>query len=164
MEVGIFSDVHDNLSNLTKALHIFQKRNIKTLIFCGDFCSPIPAKQIGAYEGITHCVFGNGDGDRFAICKFANSEFPNLILHGEYADLEIDGAKLAVTHYPFYGLALASTGQYNAVFAGHTHEVHQEKIGSCLYANPGEVLGAFGTPTCGIYDTDKNEIEIVNLD
>jgi putative phosphoesterase len=163
MIVGIFSDVHDHLVNLEKALNLFQEKEIRTLIFCGDFCSPIPVITIGKYNGTIHCVFGNGDGDRFTISKFALKEFPNIILHGEHAELEFEGVKIAVTHYPLYGNALASTGRYNAVFSGHTHEVFQEIIGNCLHVNPGEVMGAFGDATCGIYNTVSNTIEIFVL-
>lgn len=44
MLTGVFSDVHDNLEKLKKALAIYEERGISTLIFCGDFCSPIPAR------------------------------------------------------------------------------------------------------------------------
>jgi putative phosphoesterase len=163
MKVGVFSDVHDHLANLKKALSLFESNGIETLIFCGDFCSPIPSRTIGAYNGKVHCVFGNGDGDRFTINNFAIKEFPNLILHGEHAELEMDNRKLAVTHYPLYGHALASTSNYDAVFSGHTHEVSQEVIGNCLWVNPGEVMGAFGDATCAIYDTVSNSVEIITL-
>jgi len=164
MLVGVFSDVHDNLDNLRKALKVFKERKVETLIFCGDFCSPIPSRVMGAeFEGDIHVVFGNGDGDRFLISKVAAGQFSNLKLHGEYAELDLDGAKIAVTHYPFYARALARTGDYQAVFSGHTHQQEQEQFGDCLWLNPGEILGWQGQATCAIYNTATNSAEIIKL-
>ncbi len=163
MLIGVFSDVHDNLQKLKAALTLYRDRGVPVLIFCGDFCSPIPAREMGTFAGDIHCVFGNGDGDPFTISKFANKEFPNLKLHGQHAELELGGAKIAVTHYPLYGRALARTGDYQAVFSGHTHELHEERIGNCLWLNPGEVMGWKGRSTCAIYDTATNKAEIVDL-
>ena len=163
MLLGVFSDIHDNLIKLDVALQKFKEREITTLIFCGDFCSPIPARTMGAFEGEVHCVFGNGDGDPFTISRFAASEFPNLKLHGQHAELKLDRARVAVTHYPLYGRALARTGDYHAVFSGHTHELHEEKIGDCLWLNPGEVMGWKGRATCAVYDTATNSAEILDL-
>jgi putative phosphoesterase len=164
MLIGVFSDVHDNLNNLRKALAIFKERGVAALIFCGDFCSPIPSRVMGSeFEGDIHVVFGNGDGDRFHISDVANTQFANLKLHGEYAELELDGARIAVTHYPFYAKALARTGDYQAVFSGHTHVQDDKRFGDCLWLNPGEILGWKGNPTCAIYDTSTNSAEIVTL-
>ena len=164
MLIGVFSDVHDNLANLGRALEIFKVRGVAALIYCGDFCSLIPSRVMGGgFDGDIHCVFGNGDGDRFAILNVAKTQYPNLKLHGEYAELEFEGVKVAVTHYPFYARALARTGDYQAVFSGHTHELHQEQIGDCLWVNPGEVLGWKGQPTCAIFDTTTNTVEIVHI-
>ncbi len=163
MLIGVFSDVHDQLNNLTRTLDIFREQHISTLIFCGDFCSPIPSRMMGAYHGEVHCVFGNGDGDRFKITQFASTEFPNLILHGEHGELELDGIKMAITHYPFYAQALARTGDYAAVFSGHTHEFFIEKFGETLWLNPGEVMGFKGSPTCAIYDLNANSAKIIRL-
>lgn len=164
MLIGVFSDIHDNLDNLQKALAVFKSRNVESLIFCGDFCSPIPSRVVGGeFDGDVHVVFGNGDGDRFAISNIAKTQYPNLKLHGEYAELEFDGVKVAVTHYPFYAQALARTGDYQAVFSGHTHEQTEERFGDCLWLNPGEVLGWKGSPTCAIYNTETNSAEIIAL-
>ena len=164
MLLGVFSDIHDNLANLEKTLNIFKDRGAACLIFCGDFCSPIPSRVMGAaFEGDIHVVFGNGDGDRFAISNVAKTQYPHLNLHGEYAELEFDGVKIAVTHYPFYARALARTGDYRAVFSGHTHERHEERIGDCLWLNPGEVLGWKGQPSCAIYDTNTDSATIIDL-
>lgn len=164
MLIGVFSDVHDNLENLRKALTIYKERGVESLIFCGDFCSPIPSRVMGdEFAGDIHVVFGNGDGDRFAISNIARTQFSNLKLYGEYAELEFDGIKVAVTHYPFYARALARTGDYQAVFSGHTHTQREERIGDCLWLNPGEILGWQGAPTCAIYDTTANSATIITL-
>jgi putative phosphoesterase len=164
MLIGVFSDIHDNLDNLRKALTIFKEQGAEALIFCGDFCSPIPSRVMGAdFEGNIHCVFGNGDGDRFHISNIASTQYPNLKLHGEYAELEFEGAKVAVTHYPFYAEALARTGDYQAVFSGHTHEPYEARIGDCLWINPGEILGWKGAATCAIYDTVTNSATYITL-
>ena len=163
MKIGVFSDVHDNIDNLRKLLAMFAKRGVKTLIFCGDFCSPIPVREMGAFEGKVFCVFGNGDGDRFTMLKVTQTDSTNVILHGEYADLSFDGVRVAVTHYPFYAEALARTGDYQAVFSGHTHALHEERIGDCLWLNPGEVMGWQGRATCALYDTATNTAEIIEL-
>jgi putative phosphoesterase len=164
MLIGVLSDIHDNLDNLRKALAIFKERGVQALIFCGDFCSPIPSRVMaGEFQGDVHCVFGNGDGDRFAMLNAANTRYPNLKLHGEYAELEFEGVKVAVTHYPFYARALARTGDYQAVFSGHTHEAHEERIVGCLWVNPGDILGWKGQPSCAVYDTATNSVEMVTI-
>jgi len=164
MLIGVFSDVHDNLENLHKALSVFKARGAEALIFCGDFCSPIPSRVMGGeFDGDIHVVFGNGDGDPFMISNIANTQYPNLKLHGQHAELELGGVKIAVTHYPFYAQALARTGDYQAVFSGHTHVQHEERFGDCLWLNPGEILGWKGKATCAIYDTTTNSAEIIML-
>jgi uncharacterized protein len=162
MLIGVFSDVHDNLPKLRVALAAFKANKVEVLVFCGDFCSPIPAKEMGLFEGTVHCVFGNGDGDPFTIAK-VSIEYPNLKVHGQYAELEFSGQRIAVTHYPLYGQALARTGDYRAVFSGHTHVLHEERFGQCLWLNPGEVMGWKGRSTCAIYDTTANAATILEL-
>ncbi|UCC89277.1 MAG: metallophosphoesterase [Anaerolineales bacterium] len=165
MLIGVLSDIHDNLDNLIQALAIFRERGVKALIFCGDFCSPIPSRVMaGEFQGDVHCVFGNGDGDKFLMLHVAKTQYPNLKLHGEYAELEFEGVKVAVTHYPFYARALARTGDYQAVFSGHTHEASQERINDCLWLNPGDVMGWKGKSSCAVYDTATNSGEIVSIE
>jgi putative phosphoesterase len=163
MTIGVLSDIHDNLENLAVALEAFRTRDIGTLLFLGDFCSPIPARVLGSYDGVVHCVFGNGDGDRFAIERFAQSGYPALHLHGEWAEIELSGRSVAMTHYPFYARALARTGDYDAVFSGHTHEAHEERFGSTLWVNPGEVMGWKGAPSVAVWDTATHEVEFLGL-
>lgn len=166
MRIGVFSDVHDNVDKLRQTLKAYESQTIDTAIFCGDFCSPIPAKIMGEAKDTLrqiHCVFGNGDGDRLAIERLSKGPSSNLILHGEHAEIELGEKKLAVTHYPLYGKALARTGDYQAVFSGHTHELHEERFGDALWLNPGDVMGFKGKATCAIYDLLTNTAEIIEL-
>ena len=163
MKIAIFSDVHDNLSSLTRAFSYFETENIRKAIFCGDFCSPIVAKVMGSFRGDIHCVFGNGDGDRFTVARVANTESRNLILHGEYAEIEVEGRRIAINHYPLLGRALAHTGDYDAVFSGHTHIASKEYVKNCLWLNPGEVMGWKATPTIACYETIDNSARILPL-
>lgn len=154
--VGVLSDIHDALENLDRTLDLFRTEGVDRILFCGDFCSPIPARVLGGWHGRVDCVFGNGDGDRFGILRAASS-LPALELHGEHADLAFSGRRLALTHFPLYGQALARTGDYDAVFSGHTHERHWERFGRCLWANPGEVMGWKGPPSAFLWDPVENE-------
>jgi uncharacterized protein len=161
MLIGVFSDVHDNLSALGRALEMFRSEGATRLIFCGDFCSPPAAKAMALFDGTVDCVFGNNDGDRFAIAQLS-FKTPNLILHGEHAELVIDAqVKVAVTHYPLYGRALAYTGDYNIVFSGHTHKPMKERIKNTLWVNPGEVAGMINKPTVVLFDTVSRAIREV---
>lgn len=164
MLIGVLSDVHDALSNLEDALQGLRERGVGTLFFLGDFCSPIPSRMLSAYPGTVHCVFGNGDGDRFAISKVAEADDSALVLHGEWADLEVEGRRVALTHFPFYARALARTGDYDAVFSGHTHEWHEEREGQTLWVNPGEILGWKGRPTWALWETSDNSVAFDGLE
>lgn len=164
MLVGVLSDIHDQLPNLERALELLSREGIDTALFCGDFCSPIPARALGGWKGTVHCVFGNGDGDRFRILESArDGSAPALRLHGEHAELELAGRRVALTHFPLYGRALARTGDYDAVFSGHTHEAHEERLGDALWVNPGEILGWRGAPTLYLWDTERNEGRLVRV-
>lgn len=84
-------------------------------------------------------------------------------LHGEWAELELGGRSVALTHYPFYAQALARTGDYSAVFRGHTHDRHEHRFGDTLWVNPGEVLGWKGHPSVAVWDTEANVVALVEL-
>lgn len=157
MLIGVLSDIHDQLQNLDRALDLLSREGVETVLFCGDFCSPIPARALGRYDRVVHAVFGNGDGDRYRILQAAGTDdAPALRLHGEHAELELADRKVALTHFPLYGRALARTGDYDAVFSGHTHETHEQRFGDALWVNPGEILGWKGPPTLFLWNSGTN--------
>ena len=93
MKFAICSDVHDNVWALAKALPLMEEAD--SLLFLGDFCAPFTLVQIA--EGFSrpiHVVWGNNDGDKWLLTKQA-SRFDHVSLHGEMADLQIGGKRVA---------------------------------------------------------------------
>jgi len=160
MKVAILSDIHDNIWKLETLLKDLEA---DVLLFCGDFCAPFTLAQIAeGFGGPAHVVFGNNDGDQFLLAQVA-ARFPHVTLHGDFAELEVDGRRVAVTHYPQIGRALAQGGIYDLVCHGHSHERVVEQAGQTLRVNPGEVMGRFGLSTYGLYDTATGQAEIVTV-
>ena len=150
MKVAILSDIHDNIWVLRDLL---AGLTADVLIFCGDFCAPFVLTQIAeGFAGPVHAVLGNNDGDELLLARNA-ARFPHVTLHGQFAELELDGRQVAVTHYPHIGRALARGDVYDLVCHGHSHERLIEQVGSTLRVNPGEVMGRLGLSSYALYDT-----------
>lgn len=160
MKVAILSDIHDNIWKLDTLLAGLQA---DVLVFCGDFCAPFTLAQVAeGFAGPVHAVFGNNDGDQLFLARIA-ARFAHVRLHGQFAELEMDGHQVAVTHYPAIGEALARGGIYELVCHGHSHERVIERTGKTLRVNPGEVMGRFGLSTYALYDTGTAQAEIVEV-
>jgi len=158
MLLAVLSDCHDNIWNLEKVLPRLSPAEM--VLFCGDYCAPFTLKMLAeGFVGPVHSVFGNNDGDVYLLLSMAK-QAGNVTFHQPYAHLELAGKRIAVVHYPELGEALALSGEYDAVFSGHNHTVQAQTVGATLWANPGEVMGRFGTPSFGLYDTAKNVFEI----
>ncbi len=111
---------------------------------------------------------GNNDGDGRLI-QVVGSNFPNVTHHGIYAELEIGERKIAkrriaAIHYPEPALRIAQSGQFDLVVYGHDHIKHHEMVGSTHFVNPGEIMGKDHAPTWGLYDTETNVFEWVEVE
>jgi len=158
MKVAVLSDCHDRLENLQQVLD--QIQDAEVALFCGDYCAPFTLKMLASgFSGPVHSVLGNNDGDVFLMLTIAQ-QAGNVTFHQPMASLELGGRRVAVVHYPEFGQALALSGQYDAVFSGHNHTAEAQMVGETLWGNPGEVMGRFGQPSFGIYDTENNSFEI----
>lgn len=160
MLIAILSDSHDNIWNLARALEQVQAAGAEALIFCGDFCAPFTLTQIGqGFAGPVYAVLGNNDGDPRLLLQNALA-VGNVTLHGQFAELTLDGQRVAVNHYPEIARPLAHSMQYDLVCYGHNHLPKIEWIGDTLLVNPGEVMGRFGSPTWALYDTRTRQCEL----
>ena len=162
MKIGVLSDSHDNIWKLEAAMpHL---RATDAVIHCGDLCAPFVVKRLG--EGLSgipiHIVWGNNDGDPWRISRVA-AAYPNLLLHGEFARVEIDGVRIGVNHYPEIARDLARSGSYDLVCFGHDHTAYKGLEGSCLLLNPGELMGMNGRSTIAIVELQTLDVIWIDL-
>jgi putative phosphoesterase len=163
MRVAVVSDIHDNIWKLAGILANIREDGAQALIVCGDLCAPFTLQTIAeGFGGPIHVVFGNNDGDQFLLSRVAGRH-NHITLHGVYAELTFDDRLVAVTHYPDIGRRLAASGDFAAVFYGHSHQAEQLQRGACVALNPGEVMGRLGRSTYGLYDTVAGQAAIHDL-
>jgi predicted phosphodiesterase len=59
---------------------------------------------------------------------------------------------------------MAKSGDFDAVFCGHNHIFHIEKLDNCLIVNPWEISAHKSwKATFAVYNTTTNEAEIIEL-
>jgi uncharacterized protein len=163
MRIAILSDTHDNIWRLDRALSRMGEADL--LIHCGDLCSPFVAKHLG--EGAPgrpiHIVWGNNDGDPRMILRVASS-YPEIQIHGPFAELELGDLRIGVNHYPEIARPLAASGRYDLVCYGHDHTAHESRVGGCVLLNPGELMGLQGKATFAWFDTATREVRFQEVD
>ena len=164
MRVAIVSDIHDNIPKLRQALAGME--GVDVLVCLGDLCSPFIVRELGeGFRGPIHVVFGNNDGDRFRLTTSALG-YPQITVHGEYVELDLDGRRFAIQHLDNIGRALAAGGRFDVVCFGHSHQFKLERTGNgrTLVVNPGEIFGGLtGRSTYVIYDTVPGEAARVDV-
>ena len=144
MLIAVLSDVHDRLDHLQRVMIEVRARACDRLFFLGDFCAPFTLNDLaGGFDRPIDAIFGNNDGDRFLLCQIAK-KFAHVTLHDPVAELEADGRKILLNHYPEIGRRLAKSGEADAVFSGHDHQRYQHRFDGTLWANPGEIMGRSG--------------------
>jgi len=164
MKIAILSDLHDNYTNWGLINKILDKEKIKIIIFCGDLCAPsMLKKMIKEFAGHIYMVYGNV-ADRELEKKVADQS--DKVTHfGDLGEFELEGKKIAVTHYPDKSRKLVSSGRFDLICFGHNHLKTFEKIGKTYLLNPGTSGGMFQYPSFAIFDLKKmaNEFKEVVL-
>jgi len=162
MRIAVMSDSHDNLWKLEAAGPTIDSSD--AVIHCGDLCSPFMVRRLGqlADGKPVHIVWGNNDGDTFEI-GLAGAKSPGVTLHGQLAEIELDGLRVAVNHYPQIARGLAHAGLYDLVCYGHDHQRFEGKVGDCLLLNPGELMGMKGASTLAHFETATRQLSWIEL-
>jgi putative phosphoesterase len=164
MMLGVMSDSHDHLGNISKAVAAFTERRIAALIHGGDLCSPFVFRELEKLKGICprmYAVFGNNDGDRVLLtekgrgfCTFRDGALT----------LELAGRRIAVMHYPDVAESLYRSGDFDLVIYGHSHQVRVEGSDRILL-NPGSCAGYLAQrATIAAVDLASLEVELIELD
>lgn len=168
MKVAILSDIHDHIDKLAQ-VRTQIKGKVEAVIFCGDLISPFTTGQLALVDLPVYACLGNNDEDHIGMMKVGGSKFTWVHLSQEFGQVELAGKKIAYCHYPKLGELLAKTGEYDAVFFGHTHVPVKQTVGQTLLLNPGSVCGinfqakTYKQATYAIYDTQTNQAEIINI-
>lgn len=169
MLIGVMSDSHDNLVAIAKALNVFREKDVDILIHLGDIISPFTFSKILEFPAKILVVTGNNDGDVFKLKEMAMKG--GAILKQFMFITSIEDKQLLLIHghgsreyTKTLVYSLASSGQYNMILYGHTHEVDTTYVGSTLVLNPGEVCGYLtNRQTVAIVDTTTMKYTIIDL-
>jgi len=163
MKIAVMSDSHDNIWNLRKALDIIKSEHCKIIIHCGDFVAPFMFKEL-AQAGIpVHCVFGNNDGDKHLLTRFAIESNGIITLHSIIGEVDQDGVKIGFTHEWPVAEGLAATGKYHLFCFGHSHQYMLKQIGTTIVLNPGDIMGKDGDPGFCIFDTGSRDVKRISI-
>lgn len=163
MNVALFSDIHDQENNLLTALALASQEGCEHLLFMGDMVEPETFRTLRREcPWPIDLVFGNNEIQRGDFLLMART-FARTTHHGDVGDIQLDGRRIGITHYPVRARALAESGRFDAVFFGHTHVAEQCLAGSCLLANPGELAGRRREPGFAVYSTEENAVRFIAL-
>lgn len=165
--VAIVSDSHDHLKNLSRACEIASERGCQVMLFAGDLVAPPTLECFDEFNGPVHMVLGNNEGEIAGLTARVNAN-PKLTLHGlvqgNSMELELEGKKIFMNHYPKLARLAAESGNYDICIHGHDHLYNVEKVATTLLINPGEVQGQrTKIPSFAIINLSTMEVERINL-
>ncbi|MBM3149144.1 MAG: metallophosphoesterase [Chloroflexi bacterium] len=163
MQIGLMADTHDRLDAVEAAVDFFNSRGISDVLHAGDLVSPFVVPKFATLNAKLHYVWGNNEGDReYITAKFKEI---GIVPHGDFADLELHGLRVALLHGRHEAVvsSLVGSGSYDLVVRGHSHKA--EIIdGKTKLINPGEVCGYLsGRKTVALFHLDGMRGEIVEI-
>jgi uncharacterized protein len=160
MRVGIISDTHGQVDFTRPAVRMLESLDVERLLHCGDIGSPEVVELFSRWP--TDFVFGNCDVEQRSLRTAI--ERAGHVCHGEFANLTIEGVRIALLHSHDRRLFAASigSGRYDTVCYGHTHIAAVEKRGDTLLVNPGAVYRA-NPHSIAILELPENKATIVEL-
>ncbi len=159
MQIGIVSDTHGHMAFARQAVEALRKQPLEAVIHCGDIGGPEIVALFDQWP--THFVFGNVDHYLEGLLAKSIAQ-AGQNCHGGFGSVEIDGKKIAFLHSDDARLfqATVTGGEYDLVCYGHNHLAKVEQVGVTVLANPGEIMGRFGAPSFGLYDTVTGQFEL----
>jgi len=150
MKIAVVSDSHDHGDLLVRAIGLARDWGAQAVLHCGDVIGANTLRRAMELGLPMHVIHGNNLGDIPAMSRLAFESRGALVYYGGEAALELGQRRLFMIHYPHLARAMALTGDYDAVFCGHSHCAGVESIasirgGQTWLVNPGTVAG-FGEP------------------
>jgi len=165
MLIGAISDTHDSLPQIEKAVQILNEKKVSLVLHAGDYIAGFVVPRLAKLNCPLIGVFGNNDGDH-ELLKKRFSETSNCTIHDRFAQVTVEGYRIALLHGHEVELlsAIIDSGYFDAVIHGHSHNKGIKRRGKTLAINPGELCGYLtGKPTIALLDTLENQAEIVEV-
>ncbi|MDA7950144.1 MAG: YfcE family phosphodiesterase [Pirellulaceae bacterium] len=161
MRIGVLSDTHDNVDATKKAVNAFAEIGVSLVIHCGDITTPEIVSLFTEWP--THFVFGNMDTNQAALKEAIEEEGHQC--HGYFGEIEIAGVSVAFlhSHDQKWFNQVKSSGEYNLVFYGHTHQAEEHKEGETIVINPGALYRA-DYFSCVIYDLAQMKATLLEIE
>ncbi|WP_457558000.1 metallophosphoesterase [Candidatus Harpocratesius sp.] len=166
MKIGILSDTHDYLPNISKAVDVFLNEKVCKIIHCGDYIAPFVIRamtKLIEHKIPVYGVFGNNDGERIGLKKITGKI---IEFKGEFFEFTENYYKFAVYHGTDERILqnLIHSQFYDVLLTGHTHQIKIEKVGKTLLINPGETCGYLtGKATCAVLDLSSKHLSLDNV-
>jgi uncharacterized protein len=160
MRIGVISDTHGHIANTQAAVRKLQSLEVETVLHCGDIGSRAIPKLVAQWPA--HFVFGNCDAETDELRRAV--ETAGQTCHGLFGDFSLVQRRIALIHSHDARLfrQVCSSGEYDLVCYGHTHQAEQHRAGKTLILNPGALFRA--TPhSLAAVDLDTMEATIVPL-
>jgi putative phosphoesterase len=147
MIIGIFSDTHDNLPKIKKAVRFFNKKKVDFVMHAGDFVAPFTIGIINKLTCDWAGVFGNNDGEKTGLARKSEGKIKQGPLR-----LKLGKRKITLVH-DINTLKLKNE-QADLVIFGHSHKPEILKSARKLLVNPGE---------CSGWLSDKSTVALADL-
>lgn len=170
MIVAVISDTHDSIEGVRRAAAVINESGAEAVLHLGDVVAPFTLRyMLKELKPKLVGVYGNNDGDRLLLARVAEEGGARF----EEAPLELTlaGRRLLLLHG--HGppertkqvvRSLASSGAYDVVLYGHTHEAEVSRQGRTLVVNPGELHGWLsGRRSLALLDLSRLEVRVVEL-
>lgn len=157
MIIGIFSDTHDNITQIKRAAKTFENYKVEAIIHAGDIVAPFAAKTIAEIPIPLYIVYGNNDGEREGL--------KNILPQIADGPILIDlNHKIIVLAHDFTQITEDSKEQADIIISGHTHLAEIKKYGNRLQINPGDCSGWLkGRASVAILETETMKAQIIEL-
>lgn len=160
MRLGIVSDTHGHVQNTLAAVRMLESLGVDEVLHCGDIGSTEIPRLFARWRA--HFVFGNCDPDAGPLSIAIGAA--GLLCHNRFGDVTLAGRRIALIHSDDARLFRQSitSGTYDLVCYGHTHEAEQHREGKTLVLNPGALYRA--TPhSIAIVELETMEATIIPL-
>jgi len=155
MRIGVISDTHGRAERTLAAVRMLESLDVERVLHCGDIGSPQIPPLLSQWR--VDYVSGNVDHDtRELAAAVADSKGT---FHGRFADLEIEGVKIAVLHSDDQRRfrETIAAGDWQIVCYGHTHVADLKEENGVWVLNPG-ALHRTRQPSIAVIDLPEIEI------